>query len=65
MQARMAVIGASGDANPRVRAAAATALGSLGGDDAYDLLTGLVADPDAGVIARAEVALERLARSEV
>lgn len=63
--AQTGVIAGGLDAHPRVRAAAATALGSLGGDDAFHLLTGLVADPDARVIARAEVALERLARSDL
>jgi hypothetical protein len=46
-EAQTGVIAAGRDAHARVRAAAITALGSLGGDDAFDLLTRLVADPDA------------------
>lgn len=59
------VIAAGRDPNPRVRAAAPSALGSIGGDAAHDVLTGLLADSDGRVTARAEAALERLIRAEL
>ncbi|WP_413544323.1 HEAT repeat domain-containing protein [Citricoccus nitrophenolicus] len=50
-----------GDLDPRVRSAAALALGEVGGERAASALQGLLMDPDSVLAGAAEEALERLA----
>lgn len=50
-----------GDPDPRVRSAAARALGEVGGEGAATALQGLLMDPDSVLAGAAEEGLERLA----
>jgi hypothetical protein len=49
------------DPEPRVRSAAAVALGEVGGDNAANALQGLLMDPDSVLASAAEDGLDRLA----